>query len=232
MDSVFRLAKMLKSKPVDISGVTVVPSIAEYVDPLSFAVQPVRGLSGPDFNVYYDGKSTHIDIVDDSGDARPFAVIDNAAPIYYSRNGRGGVAFVSSDEISGPTSECNKLEDLPSIVNGIKPSKVYCVDLGEDPEKHDYMVVLYKNGFTVEMPDRVAEIIENLKYEYATPIVQVSNSGVKVYEQRHGLSILGRIMDVKPVTEKDMVGLTYAVLGSNILFGYGVEPMLNARRKS
>lgn len=231
MDSVLRLAKMLKTKPVSIDSITAVPSIAEYVDPLSFAVQPVKGLSGPDFNVYYDGKSTHIDIVDDS-DARPFAVIDNAAPIYYSRNGRGGVAFVSSDEISGPTSECNNLEDLPSIVNGIKPSKVYCVDLGEDPESRDYMVILHKNGFTVEMPDRVAEIIENLKYEYVTPIVQVSNSGVKVYEQRHGLSILGRIMDAKPVTEKDMVGLTYAVLGSNILFGYGVELMLSARRKS
>ena len=220
-----KIAKALKTKPITIpQDVVVVPSIADYADPFYFGVQSTKPIFEPTFEIYYKDGKTHVEIVWDVEVWKTIALLDGVVPVYYSYGGKGGITFVKRPEgvdLEEPPANCTGLEDLINVIGQVMYNNLYCIDLGEDPDKRGYMVVLRPSHFVVKLPDIPVDI-----YTRRTPDVVVSNSGIEATETVVSRMLFGRSEKTRKLVEKKMFGLVYLVLGRTLVFGYNVEPML------
>ena len=218
------IAKYLKTKPIKIpDGVTAVPGIAEYTDPFSFDVQPLKGFE-PSVVFYFENGETHIEVVWDVDRIKKIGTVKGVIPVYYSYGGRGGITIVKSPEnidLTKPKIECTGLEDVINVIGTVQYGNYYCIDLGEGTEKKGYTVALHPDGFYIHYPTRGETIYERI---YTT--AGVTNCGIKVWETKHEFGIFGRFVNEETKLEKKMRGLVYAVLGRILMFGYNVEPMI------
>mgnify|MGYP001770709285 CR=1 FL=1 len=223
-----KIAKALKVKPITVpQDVVVVPSSAEYVDPSFFDLVPLKSLE-PAVDVYFEGGETHVEVCWDVDVCKEVATISGVVPAYYSYDGKGGITLVKQPEgtnVNNQVANCTGLEDVMDVIGQVMFDRLYCIDLGEKPDKRGYSVFLYPDQFVIMLPE-----IPHGLYTSTKRKVIVSNKGIEAVEATTTYTLLGQFVSERERAKKRTLGLVYLVLGRTLFFGYGLEPLIETKK--